>query len=255
MFVTWNECDGSVATVDLTTGENRTIVTLDSVRQCLDDPDAMRYALMFTHAKWAPDGSHALLVLTNSLQHKADRNLPFYKLLLLCKPDGSDLRVFSGGPGHPTWDPNGPAIYGYERISEDRGPTGRYGIRRDLDCGIPNGIHAMVRRPLDGSVPEVIHAGPGCHGHLDPSGKRVVTDQQDYPSPGDFSVLLYERGGGASPPLLPRCPFQTPRTYPAFTPTRHGHRTVSASISMAWMEEFDACTRSNSSAVSYMDTT
>jgi len=196
MLVTWNECDGSVATVDLTTGENRTIVTLDSVRQCLDDPDAMRYALMFTHAKWAPDGSHALLVLTNSLQHKADRNLPFYKLLLLCKPDGSDLRVFSGGPGHPTWDPNGPAIYGYERISEDRGPTGRYGIRRDLDCGIPNGIHAMVRRPLDGSVPEVIHAGPGCHGHLDPSGKRVVTDQQDYPSPGDFSVLLYERGGG-----------------------------------------------------------
>ena len=174
--------DDGLFRVDLATGTQTLLVSLEAVWEVLHDRDDLAEAVLYAfHVKFNPQGTRILLVVR---ARGADGK--FVASLVTFAADGSDLRTAVGhrawrrGGHHPMWYGDG------ERV---------------LMCLVPPGestMHFCLIDALSGEVTKLVDSPPGTgHPIVNPQRTHLVTDAtRDEAGTRSVAVRLVDLPGG-----------------------------------------------------------
>ncbi|MDA3962703.1 MAG: hypothetical protein PF961_18105, partial [Planctomycetota bacterium] len=149
-------------TVLITDDHGRAQAQLDLTRAAACHPDQDRMPpiseLNVMNAKWCPDGSHFLVVLTDQLFCAATGARPRrIKCLVMADATGNEVQFLGDFSHHPAWTPDGAGVIAYRTRAE--------------------GDQDLLRYHLDGRAPELLIAqAPGTHASMAADQRSIVTD-------------------------------------------------------------------------------
>ena len=157
-------------------------VAKDLPREAIDD-------FHIKHSKWAPDGAHFFVVLTNENVFRSANpptDIPRVKAIMLANGDGSGLHHHTEFGHHPLWGPDSSYVYAFQHRE--------------------SGGQSLMVYPLDGEPYAMVEHLQGVHPSLSPDGRWIVTDRwtraEPDPTHENASVVLIDPATGQERTLV-----------------------------------------------------